>query len=485
MANAAICPNDPNGDGNTSDEIKCTAAKIASGDLDPAIRNWAQLFKAWSDNGNKRAFLVPLQEMNGAWIDYFGDPVNYRKAYVRIQQIFYDEGVDPGSVSWIFGPNAWSELPEDNFEHYYPGDSVIDIVGFSSFNWGDCWPYTDPEWYEDIYEPYLDRMAAMAPGKAIFVVEIASVPFLDGDGKTRADWFQDTLSKIGDYPGVKGIIYFNRSELSSNFQFPPICDPVDYSLDANGEEGKSEFRDIVTQAPYGYWAQNSTEMTDIAFGRPSAIFEDVWPASSFSEKQTIYYFDEVERLFNSGMTVGCGSTTYFAGDASVSDFTFRYYCPEGTLTRAEVSTFIEKGHHYPDVGSPGDYSPYIFTDSVSHWGKDWIQKFYEDGFTAGCQGPGEPMKFCPDNNVTRQEIVIYLLRGKYHPGYVPPPAVGDIFDDVPGDSAPWATNWIEDAYHQGIWDGVPSVCGSGNFCPLYDVLRGNMAIMLVNTFPIP
>jgi hypothetical protein len=259
MDDTAICPNDPNGDDDYSDEIKCTAAKIASGDLDPAISNWAQEFKAWSDNGNKTAYLAPLQEMNGEWIDYFGygDPTKqnyYKQAFIRIQDIFINQvGVDPDSVIWIFAPNGYSESTSDNFENYYPGDSAVDIIGFSSFNWCDCWNYTDPEWYEDIYEPYLVRMTTMAPGKPIFIVEIASETYDDGTHTpdyNRADWFTDTLTKIGNYPGVEGVIYFNRSE--NPYYTSDNCNPPDYSLDANGAEGKSEFRDVVTQPPYGY-----------------------------------------------------------------------------------------------------------------------------------------------------------------------------------------------------------------------------------------
>jgi hypothetical protein len=467
-ANAPICPNDPNGDGNTNDEIQCTAEKIANGDLDPAIRNWAQLYKAWSDNGNKRAFLAPLQEMNGEWIDYFGDPANYKKAFVRIQQIFYDEGVDPSSVSWVFAPNGWSMEPKDNFENYYPGHSVVDVVGFSSFNWGDCWTYTDPEWYEDIYEPYLDRMAVVAPGKPIFIVEIASVT-RDFD---RGEWFQDTLSKIGDYPGVRGVIYFNRTE-DPYYSEELICDPLDYSLDADGGEGKSEFKDVVTASPYGYWAQDSTEMIDIAFGRPDATFEDAWPASDFSGKSDTYPFKSwIERLVNAGITSGCSSTTYhFSG---VSDYTYRYYCPYDDVTRAQMAVFLERGIHGSDY-QPPDVTP-TFEDTVGNFAEDWIEALYSDGITGGCSV--DPPKYCPNENTTRAQMAVFLLRSKYGSDYDPPSPTG-IFNDVPVDY--WAAKWIEKLYE----DGITSGCGGDDYCPEDPVTRGMMSVFLVRTFDLP
>lgn len=204
-----------------------TAQQIADGVVDPAIRRWAQIVKQWSANGRKRIFIAPLQEMNGAWTTYYGDAPNFRRAFVRIRQIFQEEGVPANVVSWVFAPNGWHDpaKPSDAFEEFYPGHSVVDVVGFSSFNFGDCWSYTNSQPFEEIYKPYLDRMAAMAPGKPIFIAEIGSVAY----GLDRSAWFADTLTKIGAYPGVRAILYFNRTENPDN---SPICNPVDYRLDS-------------------------------------------------------------------------------------------------------------------------------------------------------------------------------------------------------------------------------------------------------------
>ena len=459
-----------------------SAQEIANGAIDGAIRNWAQTFKAWSQGGDKRAFIAPLQEMNGFWVSYHGDPQNYIRAYVRIRQIFLDEGVSPSSVSWVFAPNGWHDpYTGYPFEAYYPGDSVVDVVGFSSFNHGNCWTFTHSQPYEELYKPYMDRMAAMAPGKPIFIAEIGAAP----NGLDRDAWINDTLSKIGAYPGLRAILYFNRSEIADNYILANdlLCPVVDFSLDASDidenrhnetfEEGKAAFRFQVTKPPYGYWAPDSAEMMNIAFSRPSATFEDVWPASAFSGKSTTpYYQPWVERLVSAGITAGCSSQVIdFNG---VSDFTFRYYCPEDSVTRAQMAVFLERGIHGLSF-TPPSVAP-TFNDTAGHWAQNWIEALRNDGITAGCATG----LYCPENPVTRAQMAVFLLKSKNGSSYAPPASGSDTgFSDVL--TTYWAAAWIK----QLALDGITGGCGAGIYCPENPVTRGQMAIFLVKTFNLP
>lgn len=449
-----------------------TAQEVADGVIDTDIRNWANIFRDWTQGGTKRAFIAPMQEMNGYWVTYKDDPYNYKRAFIRIRQIFDEQGVPSESVSWVFAPNGWNDpaKPENVFENFYPGNSVVDVIGFSSFNFGSCWSYTTSEPYEQLYKPYLDRMAAMAPGKPIFVAEIGSVAY----GLDRAAWLSDTLTKIGAYPGVRAILYFNLTEATYNIDpnNPPNCNPVDYTLDAEGGEGKAVFKSIVSQYPYGYWAPDSSEMINIAFNRPDATFEDVWPASEFAGKNTTAYYQPwVERLVAAGITSGCLNTVVdFTG---VTDYTFRYYCPENSVTRAQMAVFLEKGIHGAGYVPP-NVSP-SFVDSTGHWAEDWIESLKVDGITSGCA----TTLYCPENPTTRAQMSLFLLKSKYGPSHTPPAASGNIFLDVP--ISHWAAAWIENLAAEGITGG----CGNNNYCPENEVTRGQMAIFLVKTFNLP
>ncbi len=179
----------------------------------------------------------------------------------------------------------------------------------------------------------------------------------------------------------------------------------------------------------------------------------------------------------------------------------------------------------------------LFTDvPPDHWAYDYIQTLAMSGITGGCGGdnycPGDPVSraqmavflergiqgsdfvpppatgtmfgdvpdtywaaawieqlasdgitggcgngnYCPDNIVTRDQMAVFLLRSKHGSGYVPPAATGTMFDDVPADH--WAADWIEQLASEGITGG----CDASNYCPDAEVNRDQMAVFLVRTF---
>jgi hypothetical protein len=200
-----------------------SAADVAIGVIDDAIRRWATIFAQWSQGGTKRAFIAPLQEMNGYWVPYGLDAENYKKAFTRIQAIFTEQGVPSEAVMWVFAPNGWSQ-PGHEFEKYYPGDAVVDVVGFSAFNFGACVP-SGQGWdsYEVAIQPYLERMAAMAPSKPIFLAQTGSV----AEGGDREQWLKDSFAKMAQVPMLKGIIYFNIAKIEAG---APSCSLADWRV---------------------------------------------------------------------------------------------------------------------------------------------------------------------------------------------------------------------------------------------------------------
>lgn len=187
-----------------------TAQDIAEGKVDDSLRAWARAYARWSQEGKKRAFIVPLPEMNGGWVSYGKDPDAFIKAFRHIREIFHQEGVSSESAAWVFAPNGWGEEGHE-FERYYPGDDVVDVIGFSSYNSGHCSDWPQWEGYEQIYRPYLDRMVSMAPEKPIFIAEMGTV---DQGGDKNA-WLMDTIAQLSEYPGVEAILYFNRKVTSA------------------------------------------------------------------------------------------------------------------------------------------------------------------------------------------------------------------------------------------------------------------------------
>lgn len=212
-----------------------SAVEVASGDIDEAIHSWAKEYAAWSQDGAKRAFIAPLQEMNTSWVSYGHDPVNYKLAYARIQDIFQQEGVASEAVLWVFAPNGWSEAGHE-FERYYPGDDVVDVLGFSAFNFGACVPSGegwDP--FEEAIEPYLSRINTMAPTKPIFLAQTGTV----AQGGDRGEWLANSFGKLSDSPMFQALIYFNVSKIEVG---APSCNPVDWRIyDPDADVGVDAF----------------------------------------------------------------------------------------------------------------------------------------------------------------------------------------------------------------------------------------------------
>ena len=98
---------------------------------------------------------------------------------------------------------------------------------------------------------------------------------------------------------------------------------------------------------------------------------------------------------------------------------------------------------------------------------------YTAGITAGCAI--DPRRYCPEDNITRAQIAVFLLKGIHGASYSPPAASGTMFADVP--SSYWAAAWIEQLAREGITSG----CGGGNYCPDSLVTRAQMAVFLLKS----
>jgi hypothetical protein len=100
----------------------------------------------------------------------------------------------------------------------------------------------------------------------------------------------------------------------------------------------------------------------------------------------------------------------------------------------------------------------------------YIGGLVANGLTAGCGGPN----YCPTGSVTRQQMAVFLLKGKYGLCYNPPPCTGTVFGDVHCAGNPFDP-WIEALAALQITGG----CGGGNYCPTNPVNRQQMAVFLL------
>lgn len=196
---------------------------------------------------------------------------------------------------------------------------------------------------------------------------------------------------------------------------------------------------------------------------PGAFFGSSGTPTIFTDIVAEYWaWPWIERLYNAGVTGGCSSSPLM-------------YCPEAPVTRAQMAIFILRGIHGSAYVPPAA-SGTLFADvPAGAFAADWIEQLSVEGVTAGCGGGN----YCPDINVTRAQMAIFLLRGEHGNTYTPPAGTGTVFSDVP--SGAFAVDWIEQLALEGITGG----CGGGNYCPDQNVTRAQMAVFLVKTFALP
>jgi hypothetical protein len=87
--------------------------------------------------------------------------------------------------------------------------------------------------------------------------------------------------------------------------------------------------------------------------------------------------------------------------------------------------------------------------------------------------------YCPTAPVRRDQMAVFLLKAEHGPAYVPPACTPP--GVFPDVVCPGQfTNWIEQLAAEGITGG----CGNGNYCPLNPNTRGQMAVFITKTFSL-
>jgi hypothetical protein len=172
------------------------------------------------------------------------------------------------------------------------------------------------------------------------------------------------------------------------------------------------------------------------------------------------------------VTSGCGDGTT--------------YCPLQNNLRQEMSVFLLKasqGAAYvpPDCTGLFQDVPCPATPEFPY--SNFIEDLSTRGITSGCQ-VGPPALFCPDQNVTRAQMSVFLLKTLLGGAYVPPDCTG-LFADVPCPATPEFpySNFIEDLSIRGITAGC-QVGPPALYCPDNPVTRQEMAVFLSLTFDL-
>jgi hypothetical protein len=260
----------------------------------------------------------------------------------------------------------------------------------------------------------------------------------------------DAINLALEVAGAEGIGSVSNGLAFTNYAVP---------FEAAGSNVNSKSGGLQSLSPID-WGTNVEYPFDKAVSQAYAVMTvSSVRVPTFGDVPISYWaFPFIEDLAASGITSGCG-----AGN----------YCPESSVTRDQMAVFLERGMNGGDYAPPAASGNFFLDVAVNSFGASYIEQLSLDGITSGCGSNN----YCPDAEVSRAQMAVFLLKAKHGQSYFPPAATG-VFNDVP--LGHWAASWIEQLAAEGITSG----CSEGMYCPEDSVTRAQMAVFLVRAFDL-
>ena len=189
--------------------VNASAYRVAAGQFDAKIHEWASHVEQYLDKGEGRTVIIaPLQEANGTWVPYGCDPGNFKGAYRTFVDIFRSRGLDETKVRWAFAPNGWTSHGCGSLADYYPGDDYVDVLSFSGYNFGTCLS-TKWESVAEVTDFAINELTAINSTKPIVIAQTAAGRTCGGD---QAQWVRDLFAHLKAKSNVFGFIWFNLNK---------------------------------------------------------------------------------------------------------------------------------------------------------------------------------------------------------------------------------------------------------------------------------
>jgi hypothetical protein len=401
---------------------------LNGGSQDAKLREMATTLATWlKESPGRHMLIAPLPEANISDHPWSGDPVGYKAGYRRIRSALLDEGLTPRQIRFLFAPNGVSD--SGPYEAYYPGDDIVDMIGFAKLNYGS--PWRD---YEVTFQRHIDQLRTqISLSKPILITQTGSIR-TGTDGESRTEWLNDMFAGLRAHDQVIGAIYFNRDKT------------YDYRFLVNGRMDQA-----VTNG-HATWSTPS-QASWIFDGRMDAWIQEREQrfGDGFLDVHGHNFEVAINWLAAEGITLGCNPPLNTR------------FCPDEHVTRGQMAVFLSRALNLP---APSDDH---FADDDGQFYENAVNRLFEAGITDGCG----PSRYCGDEEITREQMAAFLARTHGLPA-----TTRDSFVDDEGSIFESAINKVAQA-------GITLGCNpptNNRYCPTDLVTRGQMAAFIRRSF---
>ena len=192
---------------------------LPNGDLNSVYNNWLDEVVATAKyavraDGSKIPFIFrPLHEANGNWFWWHyghGGEEAYKKLFAYTINYIRQHGAKDQILA-VFSPNANFNGDEKRYNQLYPGDDVVDILGYDGYAFNNNMLAKD-KWVGEVVEDMamLTRLAA-SKGKVAALTEFGrdGANMIRASGNTDLHFFTDLLAGLKANPQARKIAYMH------------------------------------------------------------------------------------------------------------------------------------------------------------------------------------------------------------------------------------------------------------------------------------
>jgi len=180
---------------------------IINGDYDDYIRQWAT---AARDYGG-RVIVRFAHEMNGYWFIWGfsrcdNTPAKFKAAWRHVWNIFRGpSGVGATNVQFL-----WSIYGAFKLRKHYPGDSFVDYVGLTAFNWGPTG--NNPQPWTSMKANFRTAMRALSylTTKPVIAAEMGAANVPECSYCDKPAWITNGYPAVyAKWPRLVAMVYFD------------------------------------------------------------------------------------------------------------------------------------------------------------------------------------------------------------------------------------------------------------------------------------